>query len=139
MDADNRQTVDWSLLSQIVANVPILFYTKDAGEGAYRICNVKFADFCGKERPEDVAGLTPVDLFESDRASKWVQRIPGGLRVLLVNWEDADAELALDLAPFGVNAARARDFWTDKDVAIAGNVIRASLAPHSCLLAEVLA
>ena len=82
---------------------------------------------------------TPVDLFESDRASKWVQRIPGGLRVLLVNWEDADAELALDLAPFGVNASRARDFWTDRDVVLAGNVIRASLAPHSCLLAEVLA
>ena len=82
---------------------------------------------------------TPVDLFESDRASKWVQRIPGGLRVLLDNWEDADAELALDLAPFGVNASRARDFWTDRDVVLAGNVIRASLAPHSCLLAEVLA
>ncbi|MBQ1345619.1 MAG: response regulator [Kiritimatiellae bacterium] len=74
MDADNRQTVDWSLLSQIVANVPILFYTKDAGEGAYRICNVKFADFCGKERPEDVIGLTPVELFDAETAAQFAEQ-----------------------------------------------------------------
>ncbi len=79
---------------------------------------------------------TPVDLFESDRASKWFQTIPGGCRALLVNWEDEEAELALDLAPFGVNAATARNFWTDGTIAVNGNVLRATLKPHSCLLAE---
>ncbi len=79
---------------------------------------------------------TPVDLFESDRVSKWFQTIPGGCRVLLVNWEDNESELSLDLAPFGVNAASARNFWTDETVAIYDNVLRATLRPHSCLLAE---
>ncbi len=80
---------------------------------------------------------TPVDLFESNRPAKWFQPIPGGCRVLLVNWEDVDAELSLDLAPFGVNASSARDFWTDRIVAISNNILRASLSPHSCLLAEL--
>ena len=79
---------------------------------------------------------TPVDLFESDRASKWFQTIPGGCRVLLVNWEDNEAELSLDLAPFGVNASSARNFWTDETIAVNGNVLRATLRPHSCLMAE---
>ena len=79
---------------------------------------------------------TPVDLFESDRASKWFQTIPGGCRALLVNWEDNEADLSLDLAPFGVNATTARNFWTDETVAVTGNVLRAMLKPHSCLLVE---
>ena len=79
---------------------------------------------------------TPVDLFESNRASKWFQTIPGGCRALLVNWEDSEAELSLDLAPFGVNATSARNFWNDEPVAVCGNVLRATLRPHSCLLAE---
>ena len=81
---------------------------------------------------------TPLDLFESDRASKWVQTIPGGLRVLLVNWADGGADLSLDLAPFGVNATSGRNFWTDADVPITDNVLRASLPAHSCLLVEIL-
>jgi hypothetical protein len=81
---------------------------------------------------------TPLDLFESDRASKWVQTIPGGLRVLLVNWADGGADLSLDLAPFGVNATSGRNFWTDANVPITDNVLRASLPAHSCLLVEIL-
>ena len=81
---------------------------------------------------------TPLDLFESDRASKWIQTIPGGLRVLLVNWEDGDADLSLDLAPFGVNAASGRNFWTDETVPLADNVLRATLPAHSCLFVEIV-
>ncbi len=81
---------------------------------------------------------TPVDLFESDRASKWVQSIPGGIRALLVNWEDRDTELSLNLAPFGVNASSGRNFWTDEDVPLKDNVLRAALPAHSCLLVELI-
>ena len=78
----------------------------------------------------------PVDLFESDVASKWLQRTPSGFRALLVNWEDAARELALDFGAFGYAASRGRDFWTDAPVAAKDNVLRAALPPHSCLLAE---
>ena len=65
MSEDNRQLVDWTLLSQVVANIPILFYTKDAETGVYRLCNRKFAEFCGKKSPEEVAGCTHAELFDA--------------------------------------------------------------------------
>ena len=54
-----------------------------------------------------------------------------------MNWEDNETELSLDLAPFGVNATSGRNFWTDETVAVNGNVLRATLRPHSCLMAEI--
>lgn len=74
----------------------------------------------------------PVDLFESDVASKWIQRTPSGFRALLVNWEDEPQELALDFGSLGLAASAGRDFWTDEDVAAPGGVLRAALAPHAC-------
>ena len=76
----------------------------------------------------------PVDLFESDLASKWIQKLPDGYRVLLINWQDTDAEMTFDLSPFGINATKGTNFWTDEDVAISGNVIRATLRAHGCLM-----
>lgn len=78
----------------------------------------------------------PLDLFESDIASKWFQTIPGGFRVLLVNWDDAGRELSLDLGALGISATCGRDFWTDEPVSATGGMLRAGLPPHSCLLAE---
>lgn len=75
----------------------------------------------------------PVDLFESDVASKWIQKTPSGFRVLLVNWEDSPRELSLDYGALGYSATRARNFWTDETVECPGCVVRAALAPHSCL------
>ena len=78
----------------------------------------------------------PVDLFESDVASKWIQPIPGGFRTLLVNWTDAEAELSLDLAAHGLAGTKARDFWTDEEVAIQGGRVSAVLPPRSCQFLE---
>ena len=74
MNEDSRQLVDWPLLGQVVANIPILFYTKDAGDGVYRICNAKFAAFCGKTTPEEVAGLTAEALFNPETAALFAEQ-----------------------------------------------------------------
>lgn len=78
----------------------------------------------------------PVDLFESDIASKWIQRIPGGVRALLVNWSDEESELSVDLGALGVNLHGGRNFWNGEEVRAPGGMLRAALKPHSCLLAE---
>ncbi len=74
MDAENHSSTDWSLLSQIVANIPILFSTKDAGDGVYRVCNTKFAEFCGKSRPEEIVGLTHGELFDAETAAQFTEQ-----------------------------------------------------------------
>lgn len=71
MGGDKRQSGDWTLLGQLVSNIPILFYTKDAGAGVYRICNGKFAEFCGRSKPEDVVGCTPAELFDQETADRF--------------------------------------------------------------------
>ena len=78
----------------------------------------------------------PLDLFESERPSRWLQPTPAGFRTLLINWGDAPTELTLDLAPHGIHAVRARDFWTDAVVRIANNSVTARLVPHACQLLE---
>jgi hypothetical protein len=40
------------------------------------------------------------------------------------------------LAPHGLNAVRARNFWTDETVRIKGDHVTAKLAPHSCQLLD---
>ena len=78
----------------------------------------------------------PLDLFETTLVSRWLQPTPTGFRTLLINWGETEQELTLDLAPQGIHAVAARDFWTDEPVAITGNRVRARLAPHSCQLLD---
>jgi hypothetical protein len=78
----------------------------------------------------------PLDLFSSERPSYWLQPTPKGYRTLLINWSEEPAELSLDLAPHGINATRARDFWTDATVPIKDNRVTATLKPHCCQLLE---
>ena len=78
----------------------------------------------------------PLDLFESALASRWLQKTPFGFRTLLINWGETAAEYTLDLAPHGLNAVRARNFWTDETVRIKGDHVTAKLAPHSCQLLD---
>ncbi|MGI6100690.1 MAG: hypothetical protein ACOYD3_13195, partial [Kiritimatiellia bacterium] len=78
----------------------------------------------------------PLDLFSSERPSYWLQPTPKGYRTLLINWTEEPAELSLDLAPHGINATRARDFWTDATVPIKDNRVTATLKPHCCQLLE---
>ena len=78
----------------------------------------------------------PIDLFSTERPSYWLQPTPTGFRTLLINWGEAPAELRLDLAPHGIHAVKARDFWIDATVRIADNRVAARLAPHACQLLE---
>ena len=78
----------------------------------------------------------PVDLFETDIASKWLQRTPTGFRVLLVNWDDEDKKMVFDFGPYGYNGSKARNFWTDECVEIHDNTIRAVVRGHGCLMLE---
>ena len=41
----------------------------------------------------------------------------------------------LDLAPLGITASSAVNFWTDETISLEHNCFRAELAPRSCLLA----
>lgn len=81
------------------------------------------------------AGI-PLDLFESDIASKWIQKTPSGFRVLLLNWGDEDKEFVLDYGALGYNGSKARNFWTDEEVTVQGNVVKKVVPAHSCFFLE---
>jgi alpha-galactosidase len=82
------------------------------------------------------AGI-PLDLFSSIRPSYWLQDIKDGKRALLINWQDRESELRLDLNAHGINAAGARDFWSDKPVGLTNGQLQRVLPPHSCLMVEI--
>ena len=77
----------------------------------------------------------PLDLFRSERPSYWFQKLKNGYRVLLINWSEEPALRELDLAPLGITASSAVNFWTDETISLEHNCFRAELAPRSCLLA----
>ncbi len=79
----------------------------------------------------------PLDLFESEKPARWLQKISDGYRVLLINWEDQPCEMCFDLKANGVEATSAVDFWYDTPVEITNGVIRKTLPPRSCLLTVI--
>ena len=79
----------------------------------------------------------PLDLFSTELPKYWVQKVGNAHRVLLINWEDAPAELVLDLDQAGVSGRKAYNFWNDLPVKITNGKIRAQLAGRSCLFAVV--
>ena len=85
--------------------------------------------------PGDTA--IPLDLFESERASRWLQKVHNHRRILLINWTDSPTEQIFDLKEHGIDAVSAFNFWNDETVEINDGVIKASLAPRSCLFAVV--
>ncbi len=55
-------------VSALLANMPGIMSSKDAATGKYLACNQAFAEFVGRERPEDVIGLTNRDIFSEEAA-----------------------------------------------------------------------
>lgn len=82
------------------------------------------------------AGI-PLDMFENDKPSRWLQKINAGYRVLLINWQEQEQTLEFDLKGHGIEAVGAVDFWRDTPVAVTDGVIGARVAPRSCLLVTV--
>jgi hypothetical protein len=78
----------------------------------------------------------PLDLFTSALPACWLQRTPAGFRTLLINWADTAGEVTLDLAPHGIHAVQARNFWTDETIRITGDRVTAKLGPHACQLLD---
>ncbi len=86
---------------------------------------------------EKGAAAVPLDLFRSELASFWIQKLASGLhRVLLVNWTDRPALRELDLGGLNVPTAGLVNFWTDASVPVKAGKVSAHLPPHSCLLIE---
>jgi hypothetical protein len=79
----------------------------------------------------------PLDLFESERPSYWLQKLSKGHRVLMVNWGDEPASREVDLKALGIEAKSARNFWNDEAVSIENGVLKAKLQPATCLMAEI--
>ena len=61
-----------SFVTTLMNNIPALAAYKDAQTGRYMACNLAFARYAGKEKPEDVIGLTDYDLFDEDTAQHFV-------------------------------------------------------------------
>jgi hypothetical protein len=79
----------------------------------------------------------PLDLFQSDKPSRWLQKINAGYRILLVNWQDEEREMEFDLKEHGIEAAAAVDFWHGSPAPLADGVIRSRIPGRGCLLAVV--
>ncbi len=86
---------------------------------------------------ESAEAAVPLDLFESDRPAIWLQKTSDGHRVLLINWQDENAEMEFCLNTHGVTGNNAVNFWNDQPVDISSGKIRAILKPRSCLLTVI--
>ena len=79
----------------------------------------------------------PLDLFQSDLPACWLQKVGGGHRVLLINWNDEPKEKVFDLNKYGITTSHAVNFWNDQPVKINNHKIEAVLEARSCLFAVV--
>ncbi len=79
----------------------------------------------------------PLDLFESELPSRWLQKLRDGWRVLLVNWGGEPREVEFDFAAHNIRAVSAVDFWNDAELPLSGGRLRTTLAPCSCRFAVV--
>ncbi|MBR0368812.1 MAG: amino acid permease [Clostridia bacterium] len=60
-------------ISALLDNIPGLTFTKNARTGVYLACNQAFANYCHKDTPEGVAGLTDAQIFDAETAAHFVQ------------------------------------------------------------------
>ncbi len=79
----------------------------------------------------------PVDLFEDDYASLWIQKTAAGHRVLQINWTDDAKPFSFELQKHGISAEKARNFWNDSAVDVSSGKMEGILPARSCLLAEL--
>ena len=60
-------------MSSLLTNMPAMSFSKDIETGKYLACNQAFAEYAGKERPEDVVGLTDHEIFDQATADHFVE------------------------------------------------------------------
>lgn len=66
--ADLKQTI-----SSLLDNMPGMNFTKDAETGVYLACNQAFAKYAKKKSPNEIVGLTPMDLFDKETAERFME------------------------------------------------------------------
>ena len=59
-------------ITSLLDNMPGMTFTKDAQTGVYLACNQAFADYAHKEKPDDVVGLTDMEIFDDETAYNFV-------------------------------------------------------------------
>ena len=79
------------------------------------------------------AGI-PLDLFQSDHPSTWIQKTSSGHRILLTNWSDEEKSMSFDLKAHGIECSSVIDFWTDEPTETKNGGIVKKLKPHSSYL-----
>ena len=62
-----------SSMSSLLVNMPAMTFSKDLETGRYMACNQAFAEYAGKNKPEEVVGLTDHQIFDKDTADKFVE------------------------------------------------------------------
>ncbi len=124
------------LLSVVLCAAGLVNFSDDMTK--LNAAGLELARKVAEAEPGDTA--RPLDLFASDVPARWLQRIPSGWRLLLVNWDGgAPAEMEFDLAANGIAAISARDFWQGSAVPVAGEKVRMTLPPRSCRFIEFAA
>jgi hypothetical protein len=79
----------------------------------------------------------PLDLGDADRAALWLQELPGGYRLGIINWSDEVASFDFEFARYGLAApAHLTDTWTKESSPVTGQTWRVQLQPHASALVE---
>ncbi|MCR5788589.1 MAG: GGDEF domain-containing protein [Lachnospiraceae bacterium] len=60
-------------ITALLNNMPALTFSKDAETGVYMACNQAFAEYAHKQSPEEVVGLTDVQIFDEETAKHFVE------------------------------------------------------------------
>ena len=60
-------------VSSLLTNMPAMSFSKDAKTGVYLACNQAFAEYAGKNTPEEVVGLTDFEIFDKETAAHFVK------------------------------------------------------------------
>ncbi len=60
-------------VSSLMTNMPAMSFSKDAKSGVYLACNQAFAEYAGKNSPEEVVGLTDHQIFDRETADHFVE------------------------------------------------------------------
>ena len=60
-------------LSALFNNMPGMGFSKDAKTGVYLACNQEFANYAHKKTPEEVTGLTDMEIFDPITAAQFIE------------------------------------------------------------------
>ena len=73
VDTAERITELTQSVSALLTNMPALTFTKDIATGKYLACNQNFAEYAHKESPDQVIGLTDLEIFDEETARHFME------------------------------------------------------------------